>query len=119
MHDHSLGSRLEGKNLPQKILGKLEQCGLMLNLITVQWLCKRMPFFSRKGYTIVFRDQDACYLELALKWFCRNNIYTCSDRYRSTHTHMHTHIKHGKIFTGESEQRLLYKNLYNSCTSIF
>ena len=36
MHDHSLGSRLEGKNLPQKILGKLEQCGLMLNLITVQ-----------------------------------------------------------------------------------
>lgn len=48
MHDHRLGSVLEGKNLPQKILGKLEQCGLMLNflnLITVQWLCKRMPSF--------------------------------------------------------------------------
>ena len=83
MHDHRLGSELEGKNLPQKILGKLEQYGLklnFLNLITVQWLCKSMPSFSRKRYTIVFRDQDACYLEFALKWFCRNNIYTCSDR---------------------------------------
>lgn len=47
-------------------------------------------FFPRKRYTIVFRDQDACYLEFALKWFCRNNIYTQIDT-ESTHTHAYSY----------------------------
>ena len=40
------------------------------------------------------------------------NTYTCLDKYRKAHRHMHTHIKRkcGQVFNGESEWRVLQES---------
>lgn len=95
MRDLRLGPGSEDKKLLQRIiLGKLAQYGItlnFLNLITVQWLCKRMPFVSTKRYTEVFRGKGAWCLQLTLKWF-QKKIFIHAQINTEINTHMHTYI---------------------------